>query len=215
MFLWRSILLNKLVTMVMFTLVMVLQSAAVQAAESTSSIENLLEQNRNIEGEFRQVTYDEKGKQLQVSEGVFLLAKPNQFVWDSVTPFAQRIISDGQYVTVWDVDLEQATKKPLSGAVGDSPAALLGQPAAEVLPHYDVTKLGDEKFRLKPKQDQDLFQSLTLSFRNKVISAMSILDALGQTTVIEFKNVETHEGVAKENFVLDLPANVDVIVEGQ
>ncbi|RNF74131.1 outer membrane lipoprotein carrier protein LolA [Marinomonas rhizomae] len=215
MFLWRSILLNKLVTMVLFSVVMAFQVAMVQAADSSASIENLLEQNRNIEGEFRQVTYDEKGKQLQVSEGIFLLAKPNQFVWDSVTPFAQRIVSDGKYITVWDVDLEQATKKPLSGAVGSSPAALLGQPAAKVLPHYNVTKLGDEKFRLAPKENQDLFQALTLSFRNKVISAMSILDALGQTTVIEFKNVEAHEGVAKENFVLDLPANVDVIVEGQ
>lgn len=207
--------LNRLIVIMAFGVVLAFQSVTAQAKDTVSAIENLLEMNRNIEGEFRQVTYDEKGKQLQVSEGIFLLAKPNQFVWDSVTPFAQRIISDGKYVTVWDVDLEQATKKPLSGAVGNSPAALLGQPAAEVLPHYDVTTLGAEKFRLAPKEDQDLFQTLTLSFRNQVISAMSILDALGQTTVIEFKNVETHEGVAKENFVLDLPANVDVIVEGQ
>ncbi|GGN31301.1 MULTISPECIES: outer membrane lipoprotein chaperone LolA [Marinomonas] len=206
--------LNKIVTVIMFVVIIAAQVASAQAEEA-GSIENLLESNRNIEGEFRQVTYDEKGKQLQVSEGVFLLAQPNQFVWDSVTPFAQRIISDGKTVTIWDVDLEQATKKPLSGTVGNSPAALLGQPAADVLPHYNVTALGDEKFRLTPKENQDLFQTLTLSFRNKVISAMSILDSLGQTTVIEFKNVETHEGVAKENFILDLPDNVDVIVEGQ
>jgi outer membrane lipoprotein carrier protein len=209
-------LINKLVAMVVLSIVIAFQAVTVQAEEQTTdSIENLLESNRNIEGEFRQVTYDEKGKQLQVSEGIFLLAKPNQFVWDSVTPFAQRIISDGKMITVWDVDLEQATKRPLSGAVGNSPAALLGQPANEVLPHYNMTKLGEEKFRLVPKGDQDLFQNLTLSFRNKVISAMSILDSLGQTTVIEFKNVEHHEGVAKENFVLDLPDNVDVIEEGQ
>ena len=35
---------------------------------------SLLETNRNIEGEFRQVTYDEAGDQSQLSEGVFLLA---------------------------------------------------------------------------------------------------------------------------------------------
>ncbi|WP_417527310.1 outer membrane lipoprotein chaperone LolA [Marinomonas shanghaiensis] len=208
--------LNKVVTVIMFVIAITAQMGSAQAEEvAAGSIENLLELNRNIEGEFRQVTYDEKGKQLQVSEGVFLLAKPNQFVWDSVTPFAQRIISDGKNITVWDVDLEQATKKPMSGTVGNSPAALLGQPAADVLPHYNVATLGDEKFRLTPKQNQDLFQTLTLSFRNQVISAMSILDTLGQTTVIEFKNVETHEGVAKENFILNLPDNVDVIVEGQ
>lgn len=205
---------NKLVAVCVFTLAIVFQTTVVQA-ETVDVVESLLEVNRNIEGEFRQVTYDEKGKQLQVSEGVFLLAKPNQFVWDSVTPFAQRIVSDGKTITVWDIDLEQATQKPLSGAVGNSPAALLGQPAADVLPHYVVTTLGKEKFRLAPKNDQDLFQTLTLAFKNKVISSMSILDALGQTTVIEFKSVETHDGVAKENFVLDLPDHVDVIVEGQ
>ncbi|MCW8356813.1 MULTISPECIES: outer membrane lipoprotein chaperone LolA [Marinomonas] len=207
---------KKIVGVAVIGFMVCIQAMTAQAQDSASdSIERLLEMNRNIEGEFRQVTYDEKGKQLQASEGIFLLAKPNQFVWDSVTPFSQRIISDGNYITVWDVDLEQATKKPLSGAIGNSPAALLGRPAAEVLPHYTVAMLGQEKFRLQPKEDQELFQALTLSFRDEVISAMSIVDALGQTTVIEFKNVETHDGVAKENFVLDLPANVDVIVEGQ
>lgn len=182
---------------------------------ANAKVSSLLEQNRNIEGEFRQVTYDEKGKQLQVSEGVFLLAKPNQFVWDSIKPFAQRIISNGKTITIWDVDLEQATQKPLSGEVGSSPAALLGQPAEDVLPHYNIATLGPEKFRLSPREEQDLFQTLTLSFRNGVIDAMSILDALGQTTVIEFKNVESHDGVAKENFKLDLPDEVDLIIEGQ
>jgi len=188
----------------------------VQAEEtSAQQVATLLEQNRNVEGEFRQVTYDEQGKQLQVSEGVFLLAKPNQFVWDSIKPFAQRIVSDGRTITIWDVDLEQATQRPLSGEIGSSPAALLGQPAEAVLPLYNITALGEEKFRLSPKADQDLFQTLTLSFRDQVIDAMSILDALGQTTVIEFNNVEAHDGVAKENFKLDLPDDVDLIVEGQ
>ena len=179
------------------------------------SVEKLLEVNRNIEGEFRQVTYDEKGKELQISEGVFLLAKPNQFVWDSITPFAQRIVSDGKTITVWDVDLEQATQKNVSGSVSNSPAALLGQPASEVLPNYEIDLMDKDQFRLAPKKGQDLFQTLTLSFKNEMIHTMSILDALGQTTVIEFNNVERHDGVARENFSLVLPDYVDVIVEGR
>ncbi|MFT2099456.1 outer membrane lipoprotein chaperone LolA [Marinomonas sp. 2405UD66-6] len=207
---------NKLVAVCVFSIFLGFQAVAVQAEDSVESrIEHLLEGNRDIEGQFRQVTYDEKGHELQVSKGVFLLAKPNQFVWDSISPFAQRIVSDGTSITVWDVDLEQATIKPLASSIGNSPAALLGQPAAEVLPNYSVTTMGPEKFRLEPKKEQDLFQTLTLSFRNEVITSMSIVDALGQTTVMEFQNVEQHEGVAKENFVLDLPDHVDVIVEGQ
>ncbi len=191
------------------------QTFVVQANESVeSTVEALLENNRNIEGEFLQITYDEQGKTLQTSAGVFLLAKPNQFVWDSISPFAQRIVSDGKTIIVWDVDLEQATKKPLSGSVKNSPAALLGQPASQVLPNYDVTMMNSETFSLSPKESQDLFESLTLSFNGKVISEMTILDTLGQTTKIQFKDVETHNGVAKDNFTLDLPDYVDVIEEG-
>ena len=173
----------------------------------------LLESNRNIEGEFRQVTYDEEGLQLQANEGVFLLAEPNRFVWDTITPFPQRIISNGQWITVWDVDLEQATQKPLEGALGNSPAALLGRPANDVLPHYDISQLGGQRFRLEPKEEVDLFSTLTLSFRENTIEAMSIQDSLGQTTVIEFKNVEYHDGVADGNFQVDLPEEVDLLIE--
>jgi outer membrane lipoprotein carrier protein len=42
---------------------------------------------------------------------------------------------------------------------------------------------------------------------------MSIQDSLGQTTVIEFNNVEHHDGVADGNFQVDLPAEVDLLVE--
>lgn len=173
----------------------------------------LLESNRNIEGEFRQVTYDEEGLQVQANEGVFLLAEPNRFVWDTITPFPQRIISNGEWITIWDVDLEQATQKPLEGALGNSPAALLGRPANAVLPHYVISQLGEQRFRLEPKEELDLFSTLTLSFRQNAIEAMSIQDNLGQTTVIEFNNVEHHDGVADGNFQVDLPADVDLIVE--
>ncbi|MCV2401304.1 outer membrane lipoprotein chaperone LolA [Marinomonas sp. C2222] len=205
---------NKLLQQSVLFLVFILSLTNVHATEVSDSIEALLENNRNVEGEFRQVTYDEQGKELQVSEGVFLLAKPNQFVWDSISPFSQRIISNGQTVTIWDVDLEQATQRPVSGSVGNSPAALLSQPARDVLPNFDVSEISNGKYRLAPKDDQTLFQTLTLSFKKDLISAMSIVDSLGQTTVIEFKNVETHEGVAKANFTLELPEHVDVIIEG-
>ena len=80
-------------------------SATAAAQTAAESLTGLLDQNRNIEGEFRHVTNNEQGEAVQNSEGVFLLAAPNRFVWDTITPFPQRIISDGEWVTIWDVDL--------------------------------------------------------------------------------------------------------------
>lgn len=176
-------------------------------------LSNLLDSNRNVEGEFRQVTYNERGDEVQNSEGVFLLAAPNRFVWDTVTPFPQRIISDGEWVTIWDVDLEQATRKPFKGSVGNSPAALLGSSADNALTHYSVSSLAQGRFKLEPKEQEDLFDTLTLSFKQDHISAMSIKDVLGQTTVIEFSNIETHDGVSEQSFDVDLPESVDLMIE--
>lgn len=188
-------------------------AANVWADTSVEKLTELLDENRNIEGEFRQVTYNEQDEEVQHSEGVFLLAAPNRFVWDTISPFPQRIISDGEWVTIWDVDLEQATRKPFAGSIGNSPAALLGDSAENVLGHYSVEAVGKESYQLLPKEQEDLFNSLTLSFDDDAISAMSIKDALGQTTVIEFSNIEAHDGVSEKNFNVDLPESVDVIIE--
>ncbi|MFT2110181.1 outer membrane lipoprotein carrier protein LolA [Marinomonas sp. 2405UD68-3] len=182
-------------------------------SKTESLLAELLESNRNIEGEFLQVTYESSGDQVQLSEGVFMLASPNRFVWDTIKPFPQRIISDGQWLTIWDVDLEQATRRRVDNTLGQSPAALLGQSALKVLPFYEVAHLGQQRFRLIPLSEDGLFTSLTLSFKGHVISAMSIEDSLDQTTVIEFKSIEEHEGVSEQNFVVDLPDNIDVFVE--
>lgn len=185
------------------------------ASDPVSTLGQLLDSNRNIKGDFHQVTYNDKGKQVQVSDGNFLLATPNQFVWDSVSPYEQRIISDGKTVLVWDVDLQQATKRPLSGAVGSSPAALLSQSTSKVLPHYVITQLDATEFQLAPKDQDNIFKTLTLSFKDKKISTMKITDGLGQVTDITFTKIQTHHGVAQANFSLDVPSDVDVIVEGQ
>ena len=197
----------------LFAVLGLMLSATAAAQTAAESLTGLLDQNRNIEGEFRQMTNNEQGETVQNSEGVFLLAAPNRFVWDTVTPFPQRIISDGEWVTIWDVDLEQATRKPFSGSVGNSPAALLGESAEDVLTHYEVKTLAENTYQLSPKEQEDLFDTLTLSFDNKKISAMSIKDVLGQTTIIEFANIETHNGVSESNFVVKLPDSVDVMFE--
>ena len=130
-------------------------------------------------------------------------------------PFPQKIVSNGKTITIWDIDLEQASQKSFHAAVGNSPAALLSQPADEVLPHYLINQLDPEEFELIPNDTEGLFAALTLEFQKDVIRVMKIKDTLGQVTVIEFKELALHNGVESARFELQLPADVDLIVEGQ
>lgn len=195
------------------------QTANFQTKDAAQLAE-LLEKNRNIEGRFQQITYDEAGIAQQKSEGMFILSQPNRFIWDTELPFPQKIVSNGESITIWDIDLEQASQKSFAKAVGNSPAALLSQPANEVLPHYEVIRFGKGKltharFELTPNSDEGLFASLALEFKNNSIHSMKIKDTLGQMTVIDFDELTHHKGVGASRFELDLPVEVDLIVTDQ
>ncbi|TBR44388.1 outer membrane lipoprotein carrier protein LolA [Marinomonas agarivorans] len=190
------------------------------SANDADQLADLLQSNRNIAGDFEQITYDETGFEQQKSQGTFILAQPNRFVWETELPFPQKIVSDGDNITIWDIDLEQASQKSFANTLGNSPAALLSRPANEVLPHYNVTQFGQVgaeqiRFELIPNNDEGLFANLVLSFKNTSIHTMKIQDTLGQTTVIRFANLEHHQGADLARFKLVLPDYVDLIIEGQ
>jgi len=185
------------------------------AAANDKTLTGLLENNRNIEGQFHQITYDEDGAERQQSRGEFVLAQPNRFVWNTLEPFPQRIISDGDTIIIWDIDLEQATQKSFKKALNNSPAALLSQPANEVLPNYNVEQLDQNRFKLEPLNSEGLFSNLTLVFEKNTIASMKIEDTLGQTTTIDFQKLKHHNGVDESKFQINLPDDVDLIIEGQ
>lgn len=202
----------KLWRVIAFAIISCSLSLSVMANES-DTLAKLLESNRNIEGSFKQVTFDENGKERQRSEGTFVLAQPNKFVWDTVDPFPQKIISDGSYITIWDIDLEQATRKPFKKALGNSPAALLSRPADKVLPNYHVVQLSNDSFQLDPLDDDGLFSTLNLKFKQNTIASMEIMDSLDQKTIIDFQKIKHHSGVEDAQFHVSLPDDVDLIVE--
>lgn len=185
------------------------------ASASNEKLADLLENNRNLMGRFLQVTYDESGAETQQSAGDFILDQPNRFVWKTVEPFPQQIISDGKTITVWDIDLEQATQKSFTKALGNSPAALLSQPANEVLPNYRIQQSGNNRFILQPINEDGVFSNLTLVFERRTISSMKFGDSLGQTTTITFQGLTHHNGISDDTFEIDLPSDVDLIIEGQ
>ena len=73
---------------------------------------------------------------------------------------------------------------------------------------YDVAMLG-ESYTLTPKASDNLFETLTLEFDSDQLTRMAFLDSLGQTTIIQFRNIRINEPVPDERFVFETPAGVD------
>ena len=185
-------------------------------AQDVTRLSQLLEKSKTITANFSQLTLDGSGTQLQETKGEMSVQRPGLFYWHTEAPQEQTMISDGQKVTLWDPDLEQATIKKLDHRLTQTPALLLSGDVSKISESFDISsKQAGEvmEFTLKPKTKDTLFDSLNLSFRNGMINNMRLVDSVGQRTDILFSGVKANEPIPASKFKFVIPKGADVIQE--
>ncbi|CRM68870.1 outer membrane lipoprotein carrier protein LolA [Pseudomonas sp. 2822-15] len=183
---------------------------------SVASLKNLLDKSQTLTARFSQLTLDAGGTQLQQTEGEMAVQRPGLFYWHTEGKAEQTIVSDGQKVTLWDPDLEQATIKKLDPRLNQTPALLLSGDVSKINDSFDITSKQTSnviEFTLKPKSKDTLFDSLNLSFGNGVINNMRLIDSVGQRTDILFSGVKANQPVDASKFKFVIPKGADVIQE--
>ena len=184
--------------------------------KDVARLTQLLEKSQTLTARFSQLTLDGSGTQLQETAGEMAVQRPGLFYWHTEGKAEQTIVSDGQKVTLWDPDLEQATIKKLDPRLNQTPALLLSGDVSKISESFDITskQAGDVMdFTLKPKTKDTLFDSLRLSFRGGKINDMQLIDSVGQRTNILFTGVKVNEPIPASKFKFDIPKGADVIQE--
>ncbi|HCP56394.1 MAG TPA: outer membrane lipoprotein carrier protein LolA, partial [Pseudomonas sp.] len=113
--------------------------------------------------------------------------------WHTDAPQEQLLVSNGTKVWLYDPDLEQVTIQTLDQRLTHTPALLLSGDVSKISENFDITskEAGNVvDFTLKPKAKDSLFDNLRLSFRDKVLNDMQLVDSIGQRTNILFLGVK-------------------------
>ena len=100
-----------------------LSATHAQAATSIEQLRSFVSETQSASGKFRQT-----GASLgpdDASSGEFAFARPGKFRWSVIEPYEQLLVADGADVYFHDIDLNQVTVRPMSGALGATPAAIL------------------------------------------------------------------------------------------
>ena len=168
----------------------------------------------SFQAEFRQLSSSAAGDRTQESSGTLYLQKPGRFRWDYRQPSRQLIVSDGQKVWLYDVDLEQVTIKSLDESLSLTPASLLAG-KANIRDSFEVTRLGSREgvdwLQLTPRRADTDFLEFRLGFSRGDLKVMELKDKLQQSTRIEFSGVRRNPHLAGELFTFVPPPGVDVI----
>ena len=184
----------------------------------------------NMRATFEHTTIDPAGKVVDQSSGSVFWMKPMSFRWDVVEPFRQSIVLHDDRHSQYDEDLEQLVVREISDEVAALPELVLSGDSAALAAAYQVTEIktavsknnqiqaaaaaepAASLFKLVPKADVEEPQAVLLTFSGELLSEISILDSLGQTSRFGLASHELGNVVAEE-FTIKVGEFTDVLYQ--
>lgn len=204
------------ILLVCFTFLGAVPAWAVSSPEASALLSQKLTSFRTYVATFEQLTYDGHGRALQRGQGRVMIMRPGLFRWEANMPTHQILITNGQTLWIYDVDLAQATQQPLNQKVNVNPAVLLSGSIENLQKQFNITEqssAGTQTFILRPKQADMSFKSMQLTFAGGELQQMTVLNNLDETSEYQFKQIRINAPLPSHLFQFKAPPGVDIVNE--
>jgi len=182
-------------------------------ADAADTLRAFIRDVNSGRAQFTQTVTSPDGAKKKTSTGSFEFSRPNRFRFAYAKPFEQLIVADGQKVWIFDADLNQASSRKFSSALGATPAALLAGGSLDK--DFDLVavpaKDGLEWVQANPKLKDGSFKSVRVGFRGKELAAVEIIDAFDQRSLLQFSQFTPGVSFAPDAFRFTPPNGADVI----
>ena len=189
--------------------------AGVAHADAVDALREFTRDAKSGRAAFTQVVTSPDGAKKKTSSGSFDFARPNRFRFTYTKPYEQIIVGDGERVWLYDVDLQQATVRPMDQALGATPAALLagGSLDKDFELKVQASAQGLDWVAAIPKAKTESigFQSLRVGFKGKTLAALELVDSFGQRSLLAFSDVATNTAINTDTFRFTPPKGVEVL----
>jgi outer membrane lipoprotein carrier protein len=193
-------------------------TALVAQQASASGIDQFrafLKATRQAQGSFTQTVIAKSGRKPQQSTGLFAFSRPGKFRWSYEKPYKQLLVSDGRKLWSFDPDLNQVTVRKVGDALGSSPAALLAGDTLEE--HFTLIDAGTadglQFVEATPASKEGAFESVRVGMKDNLPRMMEVRDNFGQTTIIQFGQIESNVALPAETFRFSPPKGADIVGE--
>jgi outer membrane lipoprotein carrier protein len=184
------------------------------ADDARSLLTSFIDSASRYSANFEQQLRDDAGEVIEDTSGKFWLQRPGMFRWHYAEPMERVLVSDGASIWLYDVDLDQVTKRTATGAIEQTPAGILVGDSA-TLDQYELS-INERRgnyvaISLQPKQGSGDFSGILIGLADNQLIDLRLNDRFGQTTVIRFTDATLNPTIDPAVFTLEVPAGVDVI----
>jgi len=183
------------------------------AGEGRVLLDRFLTETQTMSANFKQTLKASDGSLLQESAGEFYLQRPGKFRWNYTQPYPQEIVSDGEQVWVFDVDLEQVTVQKQGAQQNNTPMALL-QNKQNLEDAFEIHERGSDsglhRIELLNKKDDVDFNRIMIGLDETGLRFLQLHDQFEQTTDIFFTELQANPVLDAAIFEFTPPEGVDV-----
>lgn len=182
-------------------------------ADAVDLLRDFVRDAKSGQASFTQTVTSPDGAKTKTSSGSFEFSRPNRFRFEYRKPFEQTIVGDGRQVWLYDADLNQVTVRPMSEALGATPAALLAGTALErdFELKAEPSAQGLEWVQAQPKKKDGSFQALRVGFAGRQLAALEIVDSFGQRSLLRFADLRTNAAPSAQAFEFTPPKGAEVL----
>ena len=202
---------NNFYLFILFCLLICSKAYSSEEFNYFSFISNL----NSFSASFKQGTYKNDGSLFSESSGNLLYKKKAKYILNYKRPNKIKFISDGQFITTYDEDLEQAIIQSYGSKFKENIIDIMTDQALIKekfsLKHY--IKEGDYHIKFLPLKSDIENNIFLLVIRDGKIKEISFVNDFEQSVIMEFENFKKNVRILDSSFKINIPKNFDVIVD--
>lgn len=178
-----------------------------------NDLKALLKNIQTMEADFKQTVYSEHNQTLHEYAGHMAFKKPSFFRWEVRKPDQMLLVTNGNKLWNYDVDLEQVTIEPYAGNKEITPLSFILDDHNQLTQNFRINSLKNNCYNLTPLVENANFVDVQVCFAQNKLVSVNVLDHLGQNSKFEFSAVKNNINIADRRFTFVPPAGVDVVGE--
>ena len=195
----------------------ILCSASINAQPSAGDeLDALLVDVSTLSAEVLQLIVESDGGVLEESDIQMYLQRPNGFYWETVAPFPELVVTDGETLWNYQPDLEQVVIEDWDSSRSELAAQLLSGETERLKREYQIEQLelADDhigEFELEPLATDSIYAAITIRFLDGILETIHLAHKNGQQTVWQFSNVERNRELDENLFQFEIPNGIEIV----
>ena len=189
---------------------------AMAAEQDATRLTKRMESISTLRADVEQLIITSDGGILETSSIRMLLKNPHGFLWETLEPFPELLVTNGEWLWNYQPDLEQVVIEPWSFEDSDFAARLLAGDSTGLDTDYRISAVEGANaelidFRLEPVDPAALHSRIDISFVGDSLDSIILSERSGQRTVWRFSNSVRNQGIDDSEFEFTPPPGVEVI----